>query len=525
MRSSTAVTQTAGVLGQLEQAMGPSCAAWARPLFDRLSSAHAVVGGHAVEHDDELLVCARACELDGAASGTLTAAGAARAFEQDDVRLLLGVAHERAPLCFIGLAHEIAWLVDGSSHFGERAVRAWLLLANHANSPFADVAIRGRALRRAARIALALGAASSAADQVDACAARHLDSANLALDVPLVRVALEARESFERGDPERCAALAIECAEREIAAQRDHRACALYRVAARALTRDSRLLEAEVLLTVRASVIAHIARRRRARGEAPWIVGSFLRWALEDLGTGPGASEFRVQVERELGELDDTCGHAEIARAWNACADALDFTPPRERLEFVARLPLEPTAPGNATWLEPLRLALRARRAREDWVGAWVDFANVCAASVLECARFQLALFAESTRAAIDEMLARDGSLGRERVELWRRGLRACVDGDALLGLALVVPQLDHALRADALTMLDPDTRFAAQLLLYDPDGWALHEQVSRGALPPRGASQPSANLVLWISLRVLDAATRRTHVTGERSNGAARVS
>lgn len=514
--SSVELAQPASVLAQLERARGPSCAAWTRELFELVRREHAS------ERGDELLACARACELDASAAGPLSAEAAARTFERADLGALLALASERAPACFVGLAHEIAWLLRGDRDCGERAVRAWMTLANHATASFACVAIRARALRRATRIALALGPANSAADLVDATAARHIDDANIALDARLVLAALDARERFGRGDPERCATVAIERAEREVRAQRDHRACALYRLAARALTRAERPREAQVLVAVGASVIAHVARRRRARGEPHWIVASFLLLALEELGQAPAAPEFRVQIERELGELDSARANVEVARAWNACAEALDSTAPRERLDFIARLPLAPISPTGASWLEPLRRTLAERRSRDGRAAAWVDFANVCAASLLECARAQLALDAEATLAALDAALARDRWLTVERAELWRRGLRACIEGDCVLGLALAVPQLDHALRGERGSTLDPGTRTAAQLLLYDRSGWDLHEQVAHGALQRRELSQPTANLVLWIALRVLDHAAWRTNAASARSNAVA---
>jgi hypothetical protein len=526
------------VLERLEQAHGPPCAEWSQELLDL------ALDTRAREFDVEArlaVVAARVCELElvadigefGLAARLVSRPGHAvdaRDFDALQIADLELLAESGAPAGFVARAMDLVWSVLADSHAGRCAVIAYTRLALECakHAPPRSVSAAD-AIARAAQITTALGQGSQEFEALSDTVAELLEIARASEDALLLQRCLEIHERIDLGDPEVLAALAMERAEREVAGQRDHRACELFRIAERCLARTTRPAEAAVLVVVRASVLAHAARRCRAQGEPAWISISFLRLALEQLGPAPTALDFRAGLQREIDELSaarapaarDVDTSSCIARAMHACASRLDRTAPRERPSCVGALAAEPhperAAPGidfDRLWAPEHAPAPATNRvlwaAKRD---AWVPSARVFASSVLEVARRILAGDPVATREGLARLLENNALVVGDRVSVIERGLSACIEGDALLGLSLLVPHFAEAFDAARVAApLSPGLRLAAEAL-FDADGaWALRGKLARGTLASHEYSQEAANLVLWLALRAL-----RDHARAKR--------
>ena len=541
-----AVAPLVEALQRLERAHGPPCAAWAEELFDLVLE----MRGHELDFQARVFTaCAWACDLDFVPQiselgfAVRVARGLFRSpdvadFDAVDCADLRRLAEAGAPIAFAARAMDLGWLVLGDPEAARSAVAAYMHLAIEcaAHGPqgqraAADAVVRASQLVVAAQCDLATMATFAQT------LAEVLALARTAGDGVLLLRCVEVHARLGLGDPDALSALAMQRAELAVVEQRDHTACAFYRAAERCIARSTRPTEGHVLAAVRAGVLADAARQRRARGEPEWVSVAFLHLALDELGTAPLAQKFRAMLQREIDDLTrvpaqrcvdvtaPSCMPApsSVARAIQFTAEQLDQLAPLDRPLWLASLPAEPDLRGAAIGVdfEKLRMhtpelegpsaPVRSADARRAAGRAWGPSSHVFAGSVVEVARRALAAEPAATRDALAQLLDGNALVGREHAAVFERGLLACIDGDAARGLSLLVPQLDAWLRGGGTQdAWWPALRCAAEALLEADGEWGLRpwlagdDPSARGKLAEHGGSQGTANLVLWLVLRVL---------------------
>lgn len=331
------------------------------------------------------------------------------------------IASAGAPRALTARIRELSWIGRADAGAAATAVLAYAeaaLDSEPGRRPAAASA--ARALRRAVDVALSLAPTAAGANGAAVELALRIEerARRADADAPLVTLAvLDALERLNRGDADVLAQMALAQAERAVAAGSEAVALELFDRARRWLARSAHADEADVVPVLRSTVVAELARRRRALGAPPQAVAALLALASDELSpvaSSDLAARIRSELTEALSQLPTPAelGAGALTAAGRAAMRAelrVEESPLAER--WCALGTLEPPPAASDTAAEERDLALFGE-------------------GPLETARLALACDRDFLCEQFDRLATACVRLDAASRAEWRAALGAWLDGD-----------------------------------------------------------------------------------------------